>query len=75
VVAAFAYMGGRRQRSLDGCLNGMSEGAVWEDANLTMGVGKTGTNGYADPSVTAAITTHANDEGEHAKPWVERQGP
>jgi hypothetical protein len=61
-----------RQQSIQGCLSVYSEGAVWEDAGLTISVEKTRTNGYADLLVTARIEPGSNGViDENAKARVE----
>jgi len=50
-----------KQRSLKGCLGTAITHAVWETAELTIGVADTSTNGLKDLLVTAKITTNSDD--------------
>jgi ATP-dependent protease HslVU (ClpYQ) peptidase subunit len=49
-----------QQKSISGCLSNFSENAVWENADLTISVEKTTTNGFADLLVTAMISPDSN---------------
>ncbi len=51
-----------QQRSLKGCLSVQSQGAVWQDAVLTLGMEKSITNGYHDIRLSASVTTTANGD-------------
>jgi hypothetical protein len=62
-----------RQLATKGCLSVWSKDAVWDDAKLTIDIGKTRSHGYADLLVTAKITTDANDGENHGASRVEHQ--
>lgn len=51
-----------QQRSLKGCLSVQSQGAVWQDAALTLGMEKSISNGYHDIRLSASVTTTANGD-------------
>lgn len=52
------------QKALKGCISVWSQDAVWENAVLSIAIGKTQTDGYADLLISASITTHSNSEKE-----------
>lgn len=49
-----------QQESVQGCLSVQDPSAIWKDAELTVGIAKTSTNGFRDLLVKAKITTHSN---------------
>lgn len=62
-----------RQKSIKGCLSTQWPGAVWETSDLSVGMEKSQSNGYADLLVTARISSDKNDESTvAAKGRIER---
>lgn len=49
-----------QQESVQGCLSVQDPSAIWKDAELTVGIAKTSTNGFSDLLVKAKITIHSN---------------
>jgi hypothetical protein len=63
----------RKYRALHGCVGMPTADTVLENANLTIGVETTGSHGYADLSVRAAIDGDAIGKDKAPPPKVERQ--
>lgn len=57
-----------QQRSLKGCLSVQSQGAVWQDAVLTLEMEKPSSNGFHDIRVTASVTTTTNGDAAAPSP-------
>lgn len=49
-----------QQKSVQGCLSAQDPDAIWKDADLTVSLAKTSTNGLRDLLVKAKITTQSN---------------
>jgi hypothetical protein len=63
----------RKYRALHGCVGMSSEGTVLESADLSIGLEKTASHGYADLSVRAAIDGDASGKGKTPSSRVERR--
>lgn len=50
-----------QQQSIQGCLSGQVPDAIWQDANITIAIERSSTNGFYDLLAKAAITYSANE--------------